>query len=399
MNSAASERLALLSNTAMLKNVLDKRDLRIRTSNEISTKAPLSHYEDLDPGLAPMQAPPLSPRPGISSQGRESLSPHVVTEARRDSPPASCHRPDHSQQYHHFVSSSNFRGQSDYPPFPPLPNCRYTQAQPPAERYPRDNRSAALLAPLAPQLDHQRRMQMENMIGQTFRSPYDERHAGPVLSTAGSRPPDTSGRPINYYSPPLISVSDDCEDTNATSQHPPAFRPAYETLLRDNVMMREQLHEKDTIVSSLQHRVSQLETQINELRQLPTGKISHIPIEYVNCTRCAASAHLHRTPISYPCCLRLQRHDPYHARIWIRNLKSDTPQETRQYQEGLHRSSVPSLESRVLSLVHPRQRSVGAKAWQGRRTSAPRRKATGNQTAIFYHQESRFLVCFLHNVT
>ena len=43
--------------------------------------------------------------------------------------------------------------------------------------------------------------------------------------------------------------------------------------------LREQLSEKDMVVSSLQHRVNYLENQIHELRQLPTGKISHIPVE------------------------------------------------------------------------------------------------------------------------
>lgn len=43
--------------------------------------------------------------------------------------------------------------------------------------------------------------------------------------------------------------------------------------------LHEQLKEKDMVVSSLQHRVNYLENQIHELRQLPTGKISHIPVE------------------------------------------------------------------------------------------------------------------------
>jgi len=43
--------------------------------------------------------------------------------------------------------------------------------------------------------------------------------------------------------------------------------------------LHEQLKEKDMVVSSLQHRVNYLENQIHELRQLPTGKISHIPVD------------------------------------------------------------------------------------------------------------------------
>ena len=52
-----------------------------------------------------------------------------------------------------------------------------------------------------------------------------------------------------------------------------------EDMTRQIQDLREQLSEKDMVVSSLQHRVNYLENQIHELRQLPTGKISHIPVE------------------------------------------------------------------------------------------------------------------------
>lgn len=54
---------------------------------------------------------------------------------------------------------------------------------------------------------------------------------------------------------------------------------SYEGMAREIAFMREQLKEKDMVVSSLQHRVNFLENKIIELRQLPTGKISHIPVE------------------------------------------------------------------------------------------------------------------------
>lgn len=55
--------------------------------------------------------------------------------------------------------------------------------------------------------------------------------------------------------------------------------PSKEEMAQQVRELREQLSEKDIVVSSLQHRVNYLENQIHELRQLPTGKISHIPIE------------------------------------------------------------------------------------------------------------------------
>jgi hypothetical protein len=57
------------------------------------------------------------------------------------------------------------------------------------------------------------------------------------------------------------------------------FGSSYEEAIRELAVMREQLKEKDLLVSSLQYRVDYLENKINELRQLPTGKISHIPVE------------------------------------------------------------------------------------------------------------------------
>lgn len=55
--------------------------------------------------------------------------------------------------------------------------------------------------------------------------------------------------------------------------------PSYEDMVRQIQDMQEQLHKKDILVSSLQSRINYLENQIYELRQLPTGKISHIPVE------------------------------------------------------------------------------------------------------------------------
>ena len=55
--------------------------------------------------------------------------------------------------------------------------------------------------------------------------------------------------------------------------------PSRDDMVRQIAELRDQLSEKDMVVSSLQHRVNYLENQIHELRQLPTGKISHIPVE------------------------------------------------------------------------------------------------------------------------
>lgn len=51
--------------------------------------------------------------------------------------------------------------------------------------------------------------------------------------------------------------------------------------VRENFLLRQQLAARDATIDSLQHQVENLEQEIRQLRQLPTGKISQIPLEYV----------------------------------------------------------------------------------------------------------------------
>jgi hypothetical protein len=54
---------------------------------------------------------------------------------------------------------------------------------------------------------------------------------------------------------------------------------SYEALLMENIRLKEQLQQKEDTIETLKSKADSLEKQIGELRQLPTGKISHIPIE------------------------------------------------------------------------------------------------------------------------
>jgi len=51
-----------------------------------------------------------------------------------------------------------------------------------------------------------------------------------------------------------------------------------EELARDNALLRHELNEKNTRIDNLQKQVEELQEQIIELRQLPVGKISQIPV-------------------------------------------------------------------------------------------------------------------------
>ncbi len=265
--SFAVERLELLSNTAMLKKVLDKKEA---TGSSPRGTAFARYEKPMATPIAP--APLASPKSFIgdrSQQQRESPSSPVIVEATRDSPPRSLGGSVVDQKgvphdYHQYTTSitstttaassahgNPFRGYSSegsrYPPFPP-PLPQYIQGM---DRYYGDNRRSTPLVPLAPHPEPPSRMSYQEA---PIRVPHEER-----------RPVDCrEGR--SFYSP----VSEDGEEN---------YRSSYDALARESFHMREQLQDKDAVISSLQQRVHQLETQINELRQLPTGKISHIPIE------------------------------------------------------------------------------------------------------------------------
>jgi hypothetical protein len=66
-----------------------------------------------------------------------------------------------------------------------------------------------------------------------------------------------------------------------TTTSSPSEGTSYLALADENSKLRQQVHQKDTSVAALEAKVRHLEKQIEELRELPTGKISHIPIEYV----------------------------------------------------------------------------------------------------------------------
>lgn len=282
MDILAAERLELLSNTAMLKKVLDRKDTVGGSRGSRSELGAFSRYEH--PKTPVSIAPSVSPRYLVSNQSQrcETPSPHVVAEASRDSPPDSyreesnnrIHR--HQQEYHPHRSSFRNPEGSQYPPFPPLAShSGYMHGAPPMDRSFPEHRAPGNLAPIAPHPSSRAQSTYpvkENVAPHPFRSPYEDRRS----ISAGSHhhhAADPSGRPSNFYSP-APSVSEDGEDNVAASN-----RLSYQALVRENYHMRDQLLDKDAVISSLQQRVNQLETQISELRQLPTGKISHIPIE------------------------------------------------------------------------------------------------------------------------
>eukprot|EP00980_Cylindrotheca_fusiformis_P029338 scaffold23297_cov132-Cylindrotheca_fusiformis.AAC.16 len=75
----------------------------------------------------------------------------------------------------------------------------------------------------------------------------------------------------------ILPASEGAPDSNNIEAHPPAA--SYDTLLIQNHSLVEQLRERYFLVSSLKKRVTFLENTIIELRRLPTGNVSHIPVD------------------------------------------------------------------------------------------------------------------------
>jgi hypothetical protein len=269
-DAAALARLELLSNTAMLK-VMDKKGIT------------LAEHGSYDPNSSmmkpPMQRPP-SPRehPGVREESPAGHSHHSYGEDPHQSqrrhgfaPPPHTYqymRYDHSRdpgsQEAHYMRAESPSG---YSRGPHGELYHQESAKTPASMVAHvssDHLSSAYQRPYG-------RSIKENVPPYAFRPPTSgynpHQHLGPMHGRV----------PEPIYGAPRVSP----EMPRPINQggHMDPHHPSYEVLARDNHLMREQLQEKDTVASSLQQRVNYLERQISELRQLPTGKISHIPVE------------------------------------------------------------------------------------------------------------------------
>jgi Csm1 N-terminal domain len=70
--------------------------------------------------------------------------------------------------------------------------------------------------------------------------------------------------------------------SNSTLQSPTRDVEFTNEIVRENFLLRQQLSVRDSTIDALQAQVDSLQQEIRQLRQLPTGKISQIPLEYVH---------------------------------------------------------------------------------------------------------------------
>jgi len=111
-----------------------------------------------------------------------------------------------------------------------------------------------------------------NVHGSAFSTPYYLLHKRAGMVPPSFRPPVTV-----TASPSMDSLGDHHGSAAQTQQQ----ALSYQVLLQENLRLKQESAEKDELVKQLRQKVDGLEQQIVELKQLPTGKISHIPIEYV----------------------------------------------------------------------------------------------------------------------
>jgi hypothetical protein len=164
---------------------------------------------------------------------------------------------------------------------------------------------------------------------------------------------------------------------------PSSEGPSYQALVDENAKLRHQTQQKDAAVAALEAKVRHLETQIEELRQLPTGKISHIPIQYVH----SSLLHILWKSVSVDsydastCTHALfvflcisQRHAHHYGGVRIGNYRSHSFDSTKgcQCPEVFRRSPIPSLESQLFGILFVPTRRMGPESRSPGRTRPAR---------------------------
>ena len=76
--------------------------------------------------------------------------------------------------------------------------------------------------------------------------------------------------------PPPPQRTDNATGTTSTNKGGIEFS---DDMLRENFVLRQQLAARDATISSLQNQLESLQHEVRQLRQVPSGKISQIPLE------------------------------------------------------------------------------------------------------------------------
>jgi hypothetical protein len=145
----------------------------------------------------------------------------------------------------------------------------------PGSTSPLDENNKALKNHSAPLMLRPSLMDQEGSLATLMREP-----SGLYVTLMGGSHPGVGGNiqsfPNHIYRSSSFSSScagatgaTESSSTTATASHHPS----------ENAWLRQQLAAKDSTIATLQIQVQNLTQEIRQLRQLPTGKISQIPLE------------------------------------------------------------------------------------------------------------------------
>lgn len=248
----AASNLELLSQTAAWKNELEKNPARISPA-EFQTKYPCPTTPTMPitsgnsprvtkspdrPSTKPVKSAPLVSKLSLSSQ------PAVATSSS-----SSWSESWNSVLYPHPLGHESSGCYED-------PN----------------KESTTPFMPMPPKLGrHETAMQA------AFAPPPGSRKRGPPEEERTLAATPEIHRPVALRSTPTRSF-DSMQSLPPWTNHSPRQDPMVEELARDNALLRHDLAEKSSFVEIMQRKIQELESQVAELRQLPVGKISQIPV-------------------------------------------------------------------------------------------------------------------------
>ena len=281
---AARSRLELLSNTAMLKTVMDNEQQKSSTT-PVATQTKGASAVVASPPNAAAVAKVVSRETLVQTPVENIQKPVVVVEKSSLSPEMTS--PHQNSMLSPFAtvtagSSPGSTGTVHRATLTPAssyasllaPSSGSVAGTPVALASTPTPAAFALpslaLAHLSPA------MQMQMAMMATANTMYG---SGP--SSAFRKPylPDTGtlGAPATVTASPSMDYTS--RHASPTQSAGGQRAASYEALLQENLRLKQEASLKDETIASLQAKADGLEKQIVELRQLPTGKISHIPIE------------------------------------------------------------------------------------------------------------------------
>ena len=274
-------RLALLSNTAILKNQIGKESPTEEAgpSRKVSVKLPRRRGVQRNDSTSPQSIMDSSPPP-------PPPPPHPLPLPQAQDPAAYAMISSHPYRFQYIPQTTTESSSSSSPSYSTFPSSYHSQTRQDDRLYFLEH----LTSPVSPEtpVDVARRQAYnakENFQPTSSHFVANQHH--PIFHTFTNTRQEQQQQQQHHHhhhqQQQKHQYHHHQQQQQQQHQHlddsPSRSPPSYESLRRENLHLREQLKDKDYRIFSLEQQLYNLENQITELRQLPTGKISHIPIE------------------------------------------------------------------------------------------------------------------------